>query len=40
LIVIGVHVTGLDREKAQVLLENSDILTSCASSLGTNSPEN
>jgi putative methanogenesis marker protein 8 len=31
LIVIGVHVTGLDREEAQVLLENSDIVTSCAS---------
>ena len=31
LIIIGVHVTGLDREEAQVLLENSDIVTSCAS---------
>jgi putative methanogenesis marker protein 8 len=31
LIVIGVHVTGLDREEAQVLLDNSDIVTSCAS---------
>ena len=31
LIVIGVHVTGLDKEEAQVLLENSDIVTSCAS---------
>jgi len=31
LIVIGVHVTGLDREEALVLLENSDIVTSCAS---------
>lgn len=31
LIVIGVHVTGLDREEAQALVENSDIVTSCAS---------
>jgi putative methanogenesis marker protein 8 len=31
LIVIGVHVTGLDREEAHVLLVNSDIVTSCAS---------
>ena len=31
MIVIGVHVTGLDREEAQVLLANSDIVTSCAS---------
>ena len=31
LIVIGVHVTGLDRKEAQVLLENSDIATICAS---------
>ncbi|WP_410509994.1 DUF2099 family protein [Methanosarcina hadiensis] len=31
LIVIGVHVTGLDREEAKNLVENSDIVTSCAS---------
>ena len=31
LIVIGVHVTGLTREGAQTLVENSDIVTSCAS---------
>ena len=31
LIVIGVHVTGLNREEAQSLVENSDIVTSCAS---------
>jgi putative methanogenesis marker protein 8 len=31
LIVIGVHVTGLNREEAESLVENSDIVTSCAS---------
>jgi putative methanogenesis marker protein 8 len=31
LIVIGVHVTGLNKEEAQILVENSDIVTSCAS---------
>jgi putative methanogenesis marker protein 8 len=31
LIVIGVHVTGLDKEEAQTLVENADIVTSCAS---------
>lgn len=31
LIVIAVHVTGLGREEARVLVENSDIATSCAS---------
>ncbi|MDI9394761.1 MAG: DUF2099 family protein [Euryarchaeota archaeon] len=31
LVVIAVHVTGLDREEAQALVENSDIVTSCAS---------
>ncbi|PAV12232.1 hypothetical protein ASJ81_07330 [Methanosarcina spelaei] len=31
LIVIGVHVTGLSREEAENLVENSDIVTSCAS---------
>ncbi|AKB25065.1 putative methanogenesis marker protein 8 [Methanosarcina sp. MTP4] len=31
LVVIAVHVTGLDREEAQALVENSDIATSCAS---------
>ncbi|MDD3043676.1 MAG: DUF2099 family protein [Methanosarcinaceae archaeon] len=31
LIVIAVHVTGLGREDARVLVENSDIATSCAS---------
>ena len=31
LIIIGVHVTGLNREEAQTLVENSDITTSCAS---------
>jgi putative methanogenesis marker protein 8 len=31
LMVIGVHVTGLNREEAESLVENSDIVTSCAS---------
>jgi putative methanogenesis marker protein 8 len=31
LIVIAVHVTGISREEAQSLLENSDIVISCAS---------
>ncbi len=31
LIIIGVHVTGISREEAQILLENVDITTSCAS---------
>jgi putative methanogenesis marker protein 8 len=31
LIVIAVHVTGVSREEAQSLLENSDIVISCAS---------
>lgn len=31
LIVIGVHVTGISREEAQILLENADITTSFAS---------
>ena len=31
LIIIGVHVTGLNMEDAQTLLENTDITTSCAS---------
>lgn len=31
LIIIGVHVTGISKDKAQTLLENVDITTSCAS---------
>lgn len=31
LIIIGVHVTGLSMENAQIMLENADITTSCAS---------
>lgn len=31
LLVIAVHVTGLGKEEARVLIENSDIATSCAS---------
>jgi putative methanogenesis marker protein 8 len=31
LIIIAVHVTGLSREEAQEILENSDIVISCAS---------
>ncbi len=31
LIVIAVHVTGVSKEEAQGLLENSDLVTSCAS---------
>ncbi len=31
LIVIAVHVTGVSKEEAQGLLENSDIVISCAS---------
>lgn len=31
LIIIAVHVTGVNREEAQALLENSDIVISCAS---------
>ncbi len=31
LILIGVHVTGLNKEEAQTLIENADITTSCAS---------
>jgi putative methanogenesis marker protein 8 len=31
LIIIGVHVTGISREEAQILLENVDITTSCSS---------
>lgn len=31
LIVIGVHVTGLNEEESRTLLENADIATSCAS---------
>ncbi len=31
LIIIGVHVTGLSREEVEVLVENADITTSCAS---------
>ena len=31
IIVIGVHVTGINKEEAQILLKNSDIVISCAS---------
>lgn len=31
IIVIGVHVTGISKEEAQILLKNSDIVISCAS---------
>jgi putative methanogenesis marker protein 8 len=31
LIIIGVHVTGFSEEEARILLENTDITTSCAS---------
>ena len=31
LIVIAVHVTGVSKEEAQSLLENSDLVTGCAS---------
>ncbi|WP_338037372.1 DUF2099 family protein [Methanosarcina spelaei] len=31
LIIIAVHVTGVSKEEAQGLLENSDLVTSCAS---------
>lgn len=31
LVIIGVHVTGLDENAVQVLLDNTDITTSCAS---------
>lgn len=31
LIIIGVHVTGLNEEEARTLVENADITTSCAS---------
>lgn len=31
LIIIGVHVTGLSKEDTQILIENADITTSCAS---------
>ncbi len=31
LIIIGVHVTGLNRKEVEVLVENADITTSCAS---------
>jgi putative methanogenesis marker protein 8 len=31
LIIIGVHVTGLNEDEAKIMLENADITTSCAS---------
>ena len=31
IIIIGVHVTGINKEEAQILLTNSDIVISCAS---------
>jgi putative methanogenesis marker protein 8 len=31
IIIIGVHVTGIDKEEAQIILKNLDIVISCAS---------